>query len=203
MSKTMNANFPGVMRDHLRAVRFRHVGFAASLRALAFAMTALLIAMIMAMVVDWAVTLIDVRVRVLLTLSCLLLASAILWWTEWRRIRRALGWTTAAVQVDYRIPQMEERWRTVASLAEAGDELSDSLARAMLSRVKGEAVVMSRLVRPDRVIRAVVLQRPMIVLTSAMVALEFSSPATGDRRQFSGNDSGLPQRTATDQLVDR
>lgn len=170
MSKVINAAFPGVMRDQLRTVRLRQAGFAA-LRAAAIATTILLLCMIAAMAIDWAVTLFDTRVRILLTSSCLIVAATVLILTAWKPVRQALGWTAAATRVDQRIPQMQERWQTVASLAESGHEPADAMTQAMLARVRNEAVAMSRLVHPRQVIDAKILRRPAMGAAASVVAM--------------------------------
>ncbi len=170
MSTHLNGTFPAVMRDRLSAVRTRRTVFAL-VRALAIGLTVLLVAMLVSMLIDWGVTLFDVRYRVLLTTSTLLLGLVALLWTGWGPIRRALGWTTAAEQVDQRVPQMEERWLTVASLAATGRDPKDPATQAMLARVTSEAVAMSRLVRPERVVSGQLLKRPLIGLGAALLTL--------------------------------
>ena len=170
MSDTLSASFPSVMRDQLRAVRTRRATYA-SVRALAIGLTALLMAILVAMSIDWAVTLFDTRVRVILTVTSLMIGAVTLLLTGRHTIRRALGWTTAAEQVDQRVPQLEERWLTVASLTGPGRAESDSATQAMLVRVTQEAVAMSRLVKPDRVVSGQILRRPLLALGAAVVAL--------------------------------
>ncbi len=170
MSTHLNATLPGVMRDRLRAVRSRRTVFAA-VRALAIGLTVLLVALLVSMLIDWGVTLFDVRFRVLLTTSTLLCGLVALIGTGWRPIREALGWTTAAEQVDQRVPQMEERWLTVASIAGKGSEPHDPATQAMLARVTNEAVAMSGLVRPERVVSGKFLRRPMICCGASLCAL--------------------------------
>lgn len=170
MSKTLQATFPSVIRDQLRAVRTRQMVFA-SVRALAIALTVLVTLMLTAMLIDWAVTLFDTRIRVAMTVTTLLASVVTLVLGAWGPIRQALGWTTAARQVDQRVPQMEERWRTVASLAEAGRETKDITSRAMLARVTQEAVAMSSLVQPQRVVSGEPLRRPLLGLGLALLAL--------------------------------
>ena len=170
MSTHLNATFPGVMRDRLSAVRTRRTAFAA-VRAMAIALTILLVAMLVSMLIDWGVTLFDVRYRVLLSTTTLLCGLVALLWSGWRPVRRALGWTTAAEQVDQHVPQMEERWLTVASMTGTGSERKNPATQAMLARVTSEAVAMSRLVRPERVVSGQFLRRPMLGLGTAILAL--------------------------------
>ena len=170
MSKTLHATFPRVLRDQLRAVRTRRTALA-SVRALLIGLTVLVTLMLTAMLIDWAVTLFDTRVRVALTATTLLASAVTLLLAAWGPIRRTLGWTTAAEQIDQRVPQMEERWRTVASLAETGREMKDPTSQAMLNRVTQEAVAMSSLVQPQSVVSGQPIRRPLMGLGAALLAL--------------------------------
>lgn len=170
MSRTLSASFPSVMRDQLRAVRTRKAVFA-SVRALLVALTVFVLAMLTAMLIDWGVTLFETRVRVLLSATSLLAGWATLLFMGWTPIRRAFGWTTAAEQVDQQIPQLEERWQTVANMSKSGRQPTAPATQAMLERVTQEAVAMSRLVRPERVVNGQPLRRPMLGLGAVLVAL--------------------------------
>ena len=162
--------FPSIMREKLRSVRLRQAGFSAA-RAIAIGISALMAAMIVSMVIDWAVTLFDTRVRILLTSCALLLGTATLLITGVRPIIAALGWTRAAGSVDERIPVLQERWRTVASFAESRHQPTNATAKAMLQQVTSEAVAMSTLVKPSKVVQSVNLRRPAIALATACAAL--------------------------------
>ena len=167
---THNNVFPSVMREKLRSVRWRQAGLSAA-RAVAIGATVLLAAMILSMIIDWAVTLFDTRVRILLTISTLLLGTAMLLITGVRPIIAAFGWTRAAGSVDERIPVLQERWRTVASFAESRHQPTNAMAKAMLQQVTSEAVAMNTLVKPGQVVQSVNLRRPAIALVTAWMAL--------------------------------
>ena len=167
---THDSVFPSVMREKLRSVRWRQAGLSAA-RAIAIGAAVLLAGMIVSMIIDWAVTLFDTRVRILLTTSTLLLGTATLLVTGMRPIIAAFGWTRAAGCVDARIPVLQERWRTVASFAESRHQPTNPIAKAMLQLVTSEAVAMNTLVKPGQVVQSVNLRRPTIGLVIACTAL--------------------------------
>ena len=164
------AVFPSVMRDKLRSVRWRQAGVS-TLRAAAIGISVLLVTMTAAMLIDWCFTIFDSRVRILLTSTSLGLSLFSLAVTGIRPVIAAFGWTRAAGNVDERIPQMEERWRTVASFAESNHQLTNAVSKAMLAQVTSEAVAMSTLVKPQQIVQAVSLQRPAMGLGLASLAL--------------------------------
>lgn len=166
----IDTTFPTAVRDQLQAIRIRRCIFAA-LRALMIGLTVLMSTMLLAMLTDWALTLFDTRWRVLLTSASLLLSVFVLVRTGWKPIRRALGWSSAAKDVDLFVPQLEERWRTIAGFAESGRQLEDPMSQAMLDRVRHESVAMNRLVRPERIVSPRILRRPLLVLTGALLSL--------------------------------
>ena len=92
---THDSLFPSVMREKLRSVRWRQAGLSAA-RAIAIGAVVLLAGMIVSMIIDWAVTLFDTRVRILLTTGTMLLGTATLLVTGMRPIIAAFGWTRAA-----------------------------------------------------------------------------------------------------------
>jgi hypothetical protein len=167
---THDYSFPSVMREKLQAVRWRQAGLSA-VRAVAMAGAVLLLLMIAAMSIDWIVTLFDTRVRIALTLLTLTGSLFVLLRTGVRPVIEAFGWSRAAGNVDEKIPQLEERWKTVASFAESNQQPVNSVARAMLQQVTSEAVAMSTLVRPRDVATSAPVRRPLMVLAGAGVAL--------------------------------
>ena len=167
---TNHAAFPSVMRDKLRSVRWRHAGISACCAA-AIGVSVLLVTMTTAMLIDWCFTIFDSRVRILLTSTSLGLSLFSLAVTGIRPVIAAFGWTRAAGTVDQRIPQMEERWRTVASFSESNHQLTNAVAKAMLAQVTSEAVAMSTLVKPQQIVQAVSLRRPAMGLGLASLAL--------------------------------
>ncbi|MFO1002607.1 MAG: hypothetical protein U0936_19940 [Planctomycetaceae bacterium] len=167
---THDYSFPSVMREKLQAVRWRQAGLSA-VRAVAMAGAVLLLLMIAAMSIDWIVTLFDTRIRIALTALTLVGSLFVLLRTGVRPVIEAFGWSRAAGNVDEKIPQLEERWKTVASFAESNQQPVNNVARAMLQQVTSEAVAMSTLVRPGDVATSAPVKRPLMVLAGAAIAL--------------------------------
>ena len=167
---THDYSFPSVMREKLQAVRWRQAGLSA-VRAVAMGSAVLLLLMIAAMSIDWIVTLFDTRIRIALTVLTLAGSLFVLLRTGVRPVIEAFGWSRAAGNVDEKIPQLEERWKTVASFAESNQQPVNSVARAMLQQVTSEAVAMSTLVRPRDVATSAPVRRPLMVLAGAGAAL--------------------------------
>lgn len=167
---THDYSFPSVMREKLQAVRWRQAGLSA-IRAIAMSCSVLILLMIAAMSLDWIVTLFDARVRIALTGLTLVGSLFVLLRTGVRPVTEAFGWSRAAGKVDERIPQMEERWKTVASFAQSQQQPANTVARAMLQQVTSEAVAMSTLVRPRDVAKSATIRQPLMLLTGASVAL--------------------------------
>ncbi len=171
MSQMLQDNFfPSVMREKLRSIRWRQAGLSAA-RAFAFALTVLLSAMIAAMILDWALTLFDTRIRILLTTITLLSAILTLLALGVRPVVKAFGWIRAAGDVDDRVPVLEERWRTVTGFAQSHHQPASAIAQAMLRQVTSEAVAMSTLVRPRHIVQSVSLRRSGMALSAACLAL--------------------------------
>lgn len=167
---THDTAFPSVMRDKLRSVRWRQATMSAA-RAVAIGAAVLIAAMLVAMIVDWCVTIFDTRIRIFLTTTSLSLSIVALFATGIRPVIAAFGWTRAAGNVDERIPVLQERWRTVASFAESRHQSANATARAMLQQVTSEAVAMSTLVKPKNVVRSVSVMRPALTLAVVSFAM--------------------------------
>ncbi|KAA5539023.1 hypothetical protein FYK55_25680 [Roseiconus nitratireducens] len=107
--------------------------------------------MIGSMALDWLFPFAPALMRPLLTAGTLAATAASVFAFGYRPIRSALRWNDAANAVDGEIPQLEERWSTVASLSSR--QLSDQTPtqRAMAAQVISEAVAMEQIVQPSRV----------------------------------------------------
>lgn len=160
--------YPAVMQHKLRQIRRRQCALAV-VRALLLATAALLAAMLSAMIVDAQFTLFETTVRVALTASALAIALAFLAAAGARPLVAALKLRQAADRADEAVPQLEERWTTVAHFAEQDRKPQTRLERAMLQQVTREAAALGRLVEPKRIARPAVL-RPALVLCTACVA---------------------------------
>lgn len=164
--------FPSAIREKLQSIRWRGAGLACC-RAAAFSLAVLLAAMFVAMMADWWFTIFDTTVRMILTTVSLSLACATLLYFGFRPVVEAFGWMSAAKSVDDEIPQLEERWTTIASFAKSARKPKSKTEKAMLQQVTSEAVAMGALVRPQQVVRPAALKQPITLLTVA--ALGFTA----------------------------
>ena len=162
--------FPSAIREKLRAIRLRGAGLAAG-RSVAIACSVLFVAMILTMSLDWWLTILDTSVRTMLTTGSLVIALGALLFFGVRPVIDALGWTRAAENVDDEIPQLEERWTTVANFAHSSVQPRTKTEKAMLQQVTSEAVAMETLVRPKRVANPASLKTPLIALGVSVTAM--------------------------------
>ncbi|MBL8815297.1 MAG: hypothetical protein JNL58_04660 [Planctomyces sp.] len=146
-----SVHLPGIIRHQILRIRRRLFTIAVA-NGLLNALTIFIVLASVSILIDWGFVLFDTRIRILLTLATTLAAAAALVLTSAGRIAQAFGWTSAAREIDHGVPQMEERWQTVASLAEAGYAPADPVAKGMLAQVTSEAVVLGQLVDPKRVV---------------------------------------------------
>lgn len=152
--------FPAILDQKLRQVRRRHWVYSL-LRGTLSALAALIAGMMLAMLCDWWLTPESIAVRAMMTSLVLLAAVAIGTVMIVRELRAFAQLKRAARDVDAVVPQLEERWSTVASFAESQQLPADPVTQAMLHQVTHEAVAMSRLVQPRQVVRPVQLRRPL------------------------------------------
>ena len=174
MASVLNsASLPTTMEDKLRAIRRRLV-LLSVLRACAFGAAVLIAAMIVAMGLDWWLTLFSKTIRAGLTSVSLLLGAAALIATGFRPLMGAMKFARAAADADGAVPQLEERWTTVASFATSPHQPTSATARAMLQQVTSEAVALSGLVRPAQVAKPAALKPALLSLAgSCLVLLAF------------------------------
>ena len=162
--------YPAVMQHKLRQIRRRQCALAV-VRALLLAAAALLAAMLAAMIVDGQFTLFETSARVALTASAWATAMAVLATAGARPLIAALKLRKAADRADEAVPELEERWTTVAHFAERDRPRQTRLERAMLQQVTREATALGRLVEPKRIARPAVLRPALIVCSACAAAL--------------------------------
>tara|TARA_R110002072_G_C7978996_1_gene536054 strand:- start:48651 stop:53486 length:4836 start_codon:yes stop_codon:yes gene_type:complete len=162
----MNSSaLPSAMEQKLRQIRWRQ-SLLASVRGLAIAASVLIVAMVVAMALDWSLTLFSTGVRTSLTIGSVVLAVAVLVVVGAPPLLAALRVSHAASNADEEVPQLEERWTTVTSFANSEHQPTSATGRAMLQQVTSEAVAMGRLVRPAHVARPAAI-RPAVVMLGA------------------------------------
>ena len=166
MSRIMNSStLPSAMEQKLRQIRWRQ-SLLASVRAFAIAASVLIVAMVMAMTLDWSFTLFSTGVRTSMTIGAVALAVAVLIVVGVPPLLAALRISHAASNADDQVPQLEERWTTVTSFANSEHQPTSKTGKAMLQQVTSEAVAMGRLVRPTQVARPTAI-RPAVVMLGA------------------------------------
>lgn len=167
MASVLNsASLPSTMEDKLRAIRRRLVLLSVA-RACAFGAAALMVAMIVVMGLDWWLTLFSTTIRVALTSASLILGVAALLATGVRPLIDAMKFARAASDADGEVPQLEERWTTVASFATSKHQPTSATARAMLQQVTSEAVALGRLVKPAQVAKPAALKPALLALSGS------------------------------------
>ncbi|HEY2251935.1 MAG TPA: hypothetical protein VGH74_12775, partial [Planctomycetaceae bacterium] len=141
------------------------------LRSIAIGASVLIATMIVAMLLDWQLTLFDTGVRTMLTVTALLLAASALLVTAAPLLRSALTQVHAATDADAIVPQLEERWQTVVTMSARGHRSSSPAAMSMLRQVTSEAVAMGRIVQPGRVAHPKALLPSIKALASCSLVL--------------------------------
>ena len=170
MIQTHNNAVPSVIQRKLRSIRLRQTGLIL-LRGLAIAIAVFVAAMVLAMTIDWVFTIFSATVRVALTGLAVVLSLMAFAVNVVSPLRRTFGRTQPAADADAAIPQLEERWTTVASFANSGEKPDSPMSQRMLDQVNSEAVAMQRLVRPSIVVRPASLKRPAMWLGACVLLL--------------------------------
>ncbi|WP_339912206.1 hypothetical protein, partial [Symmachiella dynata] len=167
---TRSVEVPAPVRQKLRDVRGRNT----KLRFLAGAMTALagfLAVMMGAMLIDWLFTLFSTSMRTLLTVISLSVGGVLLlaWGLRPLLARYQLG--DVAREVDEAVPELEERWSTVAEYSENDDPLEMRGAEAMIQKVAREAADLDSVVTTDAVAKTDGVRHGAYILGGISAAL--------------------------------
>ncbi len=179
------------------------------LRSMAIATSVLIASMIVAMLLDWQLSLFDTLVRTMLTVTALVLASGALLAMAIPPLRSALTQARAATDADAEVPQLEERWQTVVTMSGKGQRSSSPAAMSMLQQVTSEAVAMGQIVQPGRVAHPQALFRSMKSLAgcafvlAGFLALDWQSTSVLLRRFWSpmSDISATQLRSVTGDVV--
>ncbi|MEM8946128.1 MAG: hypothetical protein AAGD11_13220 [Planctomycetota bacterium] len=160
---------PDAMAQKLELVRRRTLKVRIG-TAIVAGVGVLLAAMGVAMLVDWLATLYDFRWRAALTYTAWITALVTLtaWaYAAWRHTRTV---ETMAAKVDEEMPELEERWSTIAEVTASGKNRKPSAGQvvhpAMFQQVSEEALRWTPRVEPDRVIPLDGLIRALMFLTA-------------------------------------
>jgi hypothetical protein len=141
---------PSAMEEKLAQISRRQAVIAV-LRAVAIGVSVLFASMVVAMLIDWQVTLFSTGFRTTLTVTSLLLSVSGALIAGVPSLVASLKRIQAAMKADAAISQLEERWQTVIAVANSGRQPASLTAKAMLQQVTSEAVAMGRIVQPRRV----------------------------------------------------
>lgn len=151
MSQAMPTAFlPTTMEEKLAQISRRQAVIAV-LRAVAIGISVLLASMVIAMLIDWQLTLFSTVVRTFLSVTSLALTVSAALLAGVPSLAAALKRVQAAISADAEIPQLEERWQTVVTVANSDHAPGTPTAKAMLQQVTSEAVAIGRNVQPQRV----------------------------------------------------
>ncbi|MEK6258646.1 MAG: hypothetical protein AABP62_08500 [Planctomycetota bacterium] len=170
MSQTMPSNFlPSAMEEKLAQISRRQAVISV-LRAVAIGTSVLFATMVVAMLIDWQLTLFSTGFRTTLTVTSLVLSVAAALIAGVPSLAASLKRIQAAVNADAAIPQLEERWQTVVGAANSNRHAS-STAKAMLQQVTSEAVAIGRIVQPRHVAGPKSLKTALKALAACTVVL--------------------------------
>ena len=170
MSRVIQSNsLPSAIEAKLRSVRIRQATLVV-LQAIAVAASVLIAVMVVSMFIDWVFTLTSTTMRVALTAITMVATIATLLAFS-KPVRRALGWTEAAENVDEIVPQLQERWTTIANVAASDHSPKSPTARAMLDQVTSEAVAIGAMVQPKRVAPPEKLKPSFLFLGACLLLL--------------------------------
>ena len=171
MSQTIPSGIlPSAMEEKLMQISRRQAAISV-LRAVAVGASVLFTTMMVAMLIDWQLTLFSTSVRTMLTMSSLLLSMAALLIGGLPSLIASLKRIQAAKNADTEIPQLEERWQTVVAVANSHRQPASATAKAMLQQVTSEAVAIGRIVQPRRVADVAALKSALMTLAACVVLL--------------------------------
>ena len=171
MSQTMPTGFlPSAMEEKLAQISRRQAVISV-LRAIAIGAAVLFATMVVAMLIDWQLTLFNTGVRTALTITSLLLSIGAVLITAVPSLAASLKRIQAAMNADAEIPQLEERWQTVVTLANSGRQSASPTAKAMLQQVTSEAVAIGRIVQARQVADPASLMTALKVMAACALTL--------------------------------
>lgn len=165
-----NPRLPSAIHRKLHAVRLRNATLTV-VAAVALGGCLLITLMIVSMAVDWLFPFSGDFLRVFLVAFTGLAAVGGAIGFGLKPLRSALGWNDAAGAVDRAIPQLQERWSTVASLASHRNWTKTPLQRAMADQVISEAIAMETVVQLSRITPPIAVRPPLLALATSGLVL--------------------------------
>lgn len=161
---------PQVVGHKLRVVRTRR-RWLAVLAGTAVAAALFCGLLLAAMLLDWLITPFESAPRVLMTATVLLTGTAA--WIAWglRPAVRRSPLPSVAGLIDSAVPELEERWTTIADLSQSSDPPEMRGSSAMIDQVAGEAERMHDLVQPRQIVSGRAVSRSLCGLAAALAVL--------------------------------
>ncbi|MEO9935305.1 hypothetical protein [Rhodopirellula bahusiensis] len=168
-TRPFSHRIPSSIESKLRRIRLRHAVLII-VAALAFAIGVFLLLMVPSMLIDWMFPFASRLLRVALTTVTIAATLGTAAYCLIGPLRRSWQWLRTADAVDDNVPELEERWSTVASLSVQDPSKMTATQRAMANQVTSEAVAMERMVQP-RQISPPVKTRPGVLLALSGIVL--------------------------------
>ncbi|MCA8986764.1 MAG: hypothetical protein KDA78_03940 [Planctomycetaceae bacterium] len=161
---------PAVIERTLHQVRWYAIGIAI-VESVAISAAVFIGLLILAMTLDWIMTISESGVRTLISGIVYAVSAAVLSGNLWSRISRVLTNRQLSMRIDRQIPQLEERWSTVVQLNGTNGRPVPPLQQQMLSQVTSEAVALSSLVEPRQISRSETLKSALVAMVMAILLL--------------------------------
>ncbi|MBN2582820.1 MAG: hypothetical protein JXL80_07095 [Planctomycetes bacterium] len=165
---THTVKVPTAVTTRLRDVRRKQTGVRAAEAVLAAA-AALLVAILLAMAVDWAVVLFSSTARTVLTLVALALAGAVFSIGIVRLVLARRRLSAVALDVERHVPVLKERWSTVVELAEGHDAPEIRGSDVLIDQVAREAEDLSPAVAREHLVSGRTLRWCALAAVAAVV----------------------------------
>ncbi|MGB7342979.1 MAG: hypothetical protein WBD20_02090, partial [Pirellulaceae bacterium] len=161
---------PTAIAHKLRSVQRRQIALTTT-RGVAIGLGVLLIGMVVAMTIDWLFLLLSPLARTALTTATLATGIVAIVMAVAMPIRKVCGIRQAARTVDAKVPHLQERWTTVATLFNTKGRSQSMQQQSMQEQVASEAVAMHSLVHPAKIMPVSMLRKPLMGLALCAAVL--------------------------------
>ena len=164
------SNLPSAIQHKLRAIQRRQMAFS-TVRGIAIGLGMLSLGLVGAMAIDWIFVLFGSTTRTLLTCATVGTSIAVAVVALVGPLRSAWDIRQAARSVDSQVPNLQQRWTTVASFSQPSQSPTTTREQRMQEQVSSEAVAMHSMVNPSKLAPLSLLGRPLWGLTACVLAL--------------------------------
>lgn len=166
------AKLPAVLQQRLAEIR-RRDSLLRLRRGLIDALAFFLAIMLVALVIDWSLTLFDPEVRKAITYSALAAGSlGLVVFVVLPQLRRQ-SLNVLAAQVDRSVASLEERWETVTEITTSANGRSTTGSPVMLKQVMKETIDSEPFVDPRTVVPESMLKKHRLALAGIVAAHAF------------------------------